>query len=163
MSADDALRQQVLDILRRTTEGRFEDAVRDFPIEAANRQPPNVDYTPWHLVEHLRVGQHDILEYIRNPRYVSPKWPDEYWPPKDQRADAAAWDQSLEAFRADRKALEELVADPRTDLLAPLPHTPGHTVLREVHLVVGHIAYHLGEFGILRQVMQTWPRSTEGV
>lgn len=159
MSADNALREHVLNILQRTTEGRFEDAVRDFPVGSINAVPPNVDYTPWGLIEHLRVGQRDILEYIRNPRYVSPKWPDEYWPPRGQQADATAWNRSLEQFRSDRKALYEVVADPSTDLLAPMPRTPEHTVLREVFLVVGHSAYHIGEFGILRQVMQTWPAS----
>jgi hypothetical protein len=122
-----------------------------------NVNPPNVDYTPWGLIEHLRISQWDILEYIRNPQYVSPKHPDGYWPPSGQRADAAAWKKSLDAFRADREALAALVADPRTDLLAPMPHTPGHTVFREIGLVVAHSSYHLGEFGILRQVMQTWP------
>jgi hypothetical protein len=50
------------------------------------------------------------------------------------------------------------VADPSTDLTAPMPHTPGHTVLREAFLVAGHSASHLGEFSILREVMQTWPK-----
>lgn len=161
MSTDDALREHVLSLLRSAAERRFEEAVRDFPMEFINVHPPNVDYTPWHLIEHLRIGQWDVLEYIRNPRHVSPQWPDGYWPAKGQRADAGAWRKSLDEFRADRKALEDLVADPHTDLLAPIPHTPEHTVLREVALVAGHSAYHIGEFAILRQVMQTWPATRQ--
>jgi hypothetical protein len=157
MSADDAMRQHVLDLLRRTTDRRFEEAVRDFPPAFMNANPPNVDYSSWFLLEHLRISQWDILEYIRNPQYVSPKHPDGYWPATGAQADVAGWNRTLDAFRADREALAELVADPRTDLLVPMPHTPGHTVFREISLVVGHTAYHLGEFGILRQVMQTWP------
>jgi hypothetical protein len=53
------------------------------------------------------------------------------------------------------------VADPATDLLAGIPGTPGHTILREVRLVGDHNAYHLGEFAILRQVMGTWPPTRE--
>ena len=49
------------------------------------------------------------------------------------------------------------MADPATDLLATIPGTPGHTILREVRLVGAHNAYHIGEFAILRQVMGTWP------
>lgn len=157
MGTDDGLREQMLNILRNTTERRFEWAVKDFPEEFVNARPPNVEYTPWHLIEHMRVGQWDILEYIRKPGHVSPNWPNEYWPPQSQQADADTWRRSVDTFRADRKALEELIADPATDLLAPLPHTPGHTVLREALLVVGHTAFHVGEFAILRQVMQTWP------
>lgn len=156
MSADDALREHILNLLRGTTERSFEEAARDFPADFLNVNPPNVDYTPWQLIEHLRVSQWDILEYIRNPQYAAPRWPEEYWPAKSSTAGLADWNQSLDAFRADGNALAALVADPRIDLLAPMPHTPGHTVLREVFLVAGHSAFHLGEFAILRQVMQTW-------
>ena len=38
----------------------FEEAVADFPDEAINRRPPSIDYTPWHLLEHLRLTQADI-------------------------------------------------------------------------------------------------------
>lgn len=157
MGTDDGLREHLLNILRNTTERRFEWAVKDFPEGFVNARPPNVEYTPWHLIEHMRVGQWDILEYIRKPGHASPSWPNEYWPPQGQQADADAWRRSVDAFRADRKVLEELIADPTTDLLAPMPHKTGHTVLREALLVVGHIAFHVGEFAILRQVMQTWP------
>src|SRR5581483_2764011 len=111
MTAEDPLRQHVLELLRRTTERGFEEAVRDFPPEAMNTRPPNVEYTPWHLLEHLRIGQSDLLQYIRDPQYRSPHWPDEYWPPRDQRADEAAWQRSVDGFRTDRAALLELVAD----------------------------------------------------
>ncbi len=50
-----------------------------------------------------------------------------------------------------------MVVDPRTDLVAPIPHAQGYTVLREILLVADHNAYHIGEFAILRQVMATWP------
>ena len=158
MSADDPVRQQVVELLRRTTERAFEDAVRDFPMDAINRRPPNVEYTPWHLLEHVRVGLWDIVSYIRDQKHVSPKWPDDYWPEKNAQADPAAWNKTIESVRADREALLRLVGDPSTDLTAPMPHTPGHTVLREAFLVAGHTAGHLGEFSILREVMQTWPK-----
>lgn len=158
MPTDDALRQHVLDYFRQATERRYEECIKNFPPEAMNLRPPNVDYTPWHLMEHLRVGQRDILDYIRGPEYVARKWPDEYWPAKDDRADVEAWNKTAESFRADREAIAAIIAAPDTDLLAPLANTPGHTILREVFLVAGHISYHLGEFGILREVMQTWRR-----
>src|SRR5512140_2953714 len=101
MTIDDPMRQHVLDMLRRSTERGFEDAVRDFPMDAINRHAPNVAWTPWHLLEHLRVGLWDIVEYIRDGQHVSPKWPEEYWPAKDAQADAAAWNRTVEAFRAD--------------------------------------------------------------
>jgi hypothetical protein len=140
----------------------FDDAVADFPEWAINARPPNVDYTPWQLLEHLRITQWDILEYIRNPEHVSPDWPIGYWPDRDATATSAEFGATVAAFRADLAALRELVADPATDLLAAMPHTPGHSVMREVRIVADHNAYHIGEFAILRQVMGSWPARRRG-
>jgi hypothetical protein len=136
---------------------RFEDAVADFPDEGINARPSNVTYTPWHLLEHLRITQRDILDYIRDPTYVAPDWPVDYWPGTDATATPAQFADSVRAFLADRAALRALVDDPGTDLAAPIPHTPGHSVAREVRIAADHNAYHVGEFAILRQVMGTWP------
>jgi hypothetical protein len=155
---DAALRDELVQLLRGQSAFRILDhVVADFPADAMNRRPPNVPYTPWALLEHIRVGQNDILQYIRDPKYVSPHWPDEYWPPPDQQADAAAWQQTVDAIKADRDALADLIVDPKLDLTAPLPHAPDHTLLRELRLAAGHTSFHLGEFSVLRQVMGTWP------
>jgi len=135
----------------------FEDAVADFPDDAINRRPPNVNYTPWHLVEHLRITQYDILEYVRNPAWVSPDWPIGYWPHPDTTASSAEFAAGVAAFLADRAALRDLVVDPAWDLVAPIAHTPGHSLLREILIVADHNAYHVGELAVLRQVMGAWP------
>ena len=158
MAADDTLRQHLLDLLGGRSSGtRFDDAVADFPPAAFNRTPPKLPYSPWQLLEHLRIGQRDILSYIRDPSYQSPKWPEGYWPPSDVSANEARWRETLAGFRADQQALQGVIADPKVDLLAPMPHTPGHTVLREILLATSHNAYHIGEFAALRGVMGTWP------
>lgn len=152
------MREQLLALLRGgNAHLTFEQAVADFPLEFINRRPPNVPYTPWHLLEHLRIAQWDILEFIRNPQHVSPEWPKGYWPAADEQADAARWQQTLAEFQADMQALQDLAANPATDLLAEIPHAPGYTILREILLVADHNAYHIGEFAILRQIMGTWP------
>jgi DinB family protein len=157
MRLDDVVREQLLALLRGgNAHMPFEEAVAGFPLERINDPPPNVPYTPWHLLEHLRIAQWDILEFIRNPAHVSPPWPEGYWSPPSARAHAQTWADTIAAFQADLRALEELVADPTTDLAAPLPHAPDYTVLREILVVTDHNAYHIGEFAILRQVMGTW-------
>ncbi len=158
MTDTDILREQVLALIDgRGAHMPFDAAVADFPDDAINRRPPNVAYTPWHLLEHIRIAQRDILDYMRDRAYLAPAWPEEYWPARDATATPDQFAATIEAFRADRAALHALVADPATDLLAAIPNTPGHTILREVRLVGDHNAYHLGEFAILRQVMGTWP------
>lgn len=158
MSADQIVREQLLALLRGgNAHLGFDDAVADFPMDQINAEPPNVPYTPWHLLEHLRLAQWDILEFIRNPDHVSPGWPEGYWPARDEQTDQARWQKTIGDFRADLKALQDLVADPQTALYAELPHAPGYNILREILVVADHNAYHIGEFAILRQVMSTWP------
>jgi DinB superfamily len=157
MSVDDVVREQLLALLRGgNAHMPFDEAVAGFPLAHINDHPPHVPYTPWHLLEHLRIAQWDILEFIRNPAHVSPPWPEGHWPAREARADAQAWAGTIAAFQADLQALQALVADPTTDLSAPLPHAPGYTILREILVVADHNAYHIGEFAILRQVMETW-------
>jgi len=158
MDSDQTLRQHLVNLLRvRQAHMTFDDAVKDFPPDKFNTCPPNVPYSAWHLIEHLRIAQWDILDYIRNPDYQYLEWPKDYWPAPDAQADAAAWQRTIDQFHADLDALEALVRDPEIDLMAPIPHGEhGHTVLREVLLVADHNAYHIGELGILRQVMDTW-------
>jgi hypothetical protein len=158
MNPDQALRQHLLYLLQmKGAHLSFDDAVADFPEQFINTFPPNVTYTPWQLVEHLRIAQWDILEYVRNPQHVSPEWPLNYWPRRDAFADTATWNRTIDQFRQDLEAMQAIVADPNTDLLAPIPHgQDGHTVLREALLVADHNAYHIGELAILRQVLDAW-------
>ena len=158
MDTDQALRKHLLALLHdRQAHMMFDDVVANFPMNLINVQPPNVTYTPWHLIEHLRFTQWDILEYMRNPNYTTPRWPDEYWPPPDAQADPAMWTQTIKQFQNDLLAIEHIVSDPQTDLYAPIAHGyDGHPILREVLLVADHNAYHIGELGILRQVMNAW-------
>ncbi len=137
------------------------EAVADFPDEAINTRPPNVAYTPWHLLEHIRLTQVDILEYVLVDDYVEHRWPDDFWPDRDAVATREQWDETISRFHADVEALKALVLDPERDLTAVIPGTPGHTLLREVRIVADHNAYHVGEFAVLRQVMGTWPQGHE--
>ena len=158
MDSDALLREQLRALLQGgQAHMTFEEAVTDFPRDYMNAKAPHVPYTPWQLLEHMRIAQGDILEFIRNPQYVSPPWPLGFWPAEGIQANAAAWERTLVSFRADLMALQRLAADPSVDLFAPIPHGRGQSILRELLLVADHTAFHLGEFGILRQVMQTWP------
>jgi hypothetical protein len=159
MMKDEVVRDQLLNLLRRgNAHMNLDEAVADFPQDQMNTRPPNVPYTPWHLLEHIRITQWDILEFIRNPDHVSPEWPEGYWPARDAQADVQRWMQTIEQYRTDLAALQDIVADPETDLYATMPQGAPYTILREILTVADHTAYHVGEFGILRQVMGTWPK-----
>lgn len=155
---DQAYREQLVRLLEGDdAHMRFEEAVADFPDPAINARPPNVAYSPWHLVEHLRITQRDILDYIVDPGYEEMTWPVDYWPAPDATATPGQFAASVHAFLADRDALRALVTNPDLDIDALMPNTPGHSIAREIRIAGDHCAYHVGEFAILRQVMGTWP------
>lgn len=160
MAADSELRRQLVHMLtKRQAHMDFEDVVAEFPEDHINRRPPNCDYTYWHLIEHLRLTQRDILDYVAADEYHWPQWPDDYWPERTAETDAAGWQQTISQFTADRARLVELVNDPEVDLFVPLPNSGEHKhdLLREINVVASHNAYHIGELGILRQVDGLWP------
>ena len=134
----------------------FEIAVADLPADLRGRTPAGLPYSPWQLVEHLRITQHDILDFCRNPSYHELDWPDEYWPASGATPSAKAWDESLRRYREDRSALQALARDPAVELTARIPHGTGQTYLRELLLAADHAAYHLGELIVVRRLLGAW-------
>jgi hypothetical protein len=155
---DKTVREQLTNLLlKRQAHMSFEDAVADFPTEHINTKPVHVDYTFWHLIEHIRICQWDILDYIRNPDYVAPEFPVGLWPAPDSTTDVSGWNKTIVQFKTDRDALVAIINNPQTDVYAQIPHGyEGHNILREILVVADHNAYHIGEFGILRQTMGLW-------
>jgi len=157
MDRDQMLRDHVLYLLR---DGgahlSFDKAVAGLPAKLRGAKPPGVPHTPWRLLEHMRIAQWDILEFSRNSHHASPKFPEGYWPKGEAPPNAAAWNDSLKQFRADLKGMENLVADPKTDLFARIPHGDGQTILREALLVADHNSYHLGQMVVIRRMLGAW-------
>lgn len=152
-----SLREHLLYLLRDGgTHLHFDKAVADIPPALHGRTVPPVPHSPWRLLEHMRICQWDILEFSRNPKHVSPNFPDGYWPRGDAPPDDRAWDRAVDGFRTDLGAMCALVADPATDLFAPIPHGDGQTVLREALLVADHNAYHLGQLVVIRRLLGCW-------
>jgi hypothetical protein len=155
MDNDQALRENLLHLLRGGgAHVDFESVIADFPVTLINRKVEHIPYTPWQVLEHMRIAQWDILEFSRNADHVSPPWPEGYWPAGASTGDAGAWNKSVEAFRADLKEVESLVADSSTDLFAPIAHGEGQTILREALLLADHNAYHLGVLVTLKRILK---------
>jgi hypothetical protein len=157
MKQSDALREHVLDLLRgRNAHIDFDKAVADLPSNLRGIKPKGAPHTAWQLLEHMRIAQWDILEFSRDPKHVSPAWPEGYWPKTEAPPSPAAWNNSLRKFRADWKAVAKLVADKKKNLFARIPHGTGQTVLREALLVADHNAYHVGQLVLLRRLLGAW-------
>ena len=155
--AEKILREHLVNLLRGGgAHLDFDSAVKSIPAALRGRRPARSPHSPWELIEHLRIGQWDILEFCRNAKHQSPKWPEGYWPKSAAPPSASAWSKSIRAFRADLEAMCALVADPRTDLYARIPHGDGQTVLREALLIADHNAYHLGQLVLVRRLLGAW-------
>jgi hypothetical protein len=157
MGKVDMLREQFIKLLGwQDAHVNFDSAVEGIPTPLQGVRPEGLPYSLWQLLEHMRLTQRDIVDFCRDPAYKAPKWPDAYWPKGAVPPTPEAWEESVAAFRADRKWLERLVDDPTLDLYAKIPHGEGQTYLREVLLVADHNAYHLGEFVAVRRLLGVW-------
>ena len=116
-TSDKVLREHVIELLNgRGAHSGFDDVVKNMPEKLRGVKPDGLPHSAWMLLEHLRRAQWDILEFSRNRKYKSPKWPEGYWPETAAPPSKAAWDESIQQFRKDLKVMQQLVANPKTDL-----------------------------------------------
>ncbi|HXY02337.1 MAG TPA: DinB family protein [Terriglobales bacterium] len=157
MDTDKNLRQHLVDLLRGgNAHVKFEDVILEFPANLRGQKASNLPHSAWMLLEHVRIAQWDILEFSRNQKHKSPKWPEGYWPATDDPPSAAQWNTSVKQFRADLKEMEDLVKNPKTDLFAKIPWGDGQTILREALLIADHNAYHLGQIVDVKRLLGAW-------
>jgi len=154
-----ALREHVVYLLKGGgAHVHFTDAIEGFPEAKRGAFVAELPHTGWQLLEHARIAQWDILEFSRNPKHVSPGFPEGYWPKTPGPPDAAAWNKSVEAFQRDLEEMIALVKNPKTNLYAEIPHGDGQTILREALLLADHNSYHLGQLVDLRRALGAWPQ-----
>jgi uncharacterized damage-inducible protein DinB len=134
----------------------FEGAIAGIPKSKRGQSPPGLPYSPWQLLEHLRLAQKDILEFCRNPKYVEMHWPDDYWPKDPAPPDAKAWDASVASFKRDREKMKHVARETK-DLYSSVPTgDETQTYLRALLLVTDHNAYHLGQLVAVRRALGEW-------
>jgi uncharacterized damage-inducible protein DinB len=155
--SDRALREHIAALLRwEDAHAGLDRIAEGVPHDRWSASPPGLPYTLWQLLEHIRLAQHDILDFSRNPGYSELRWPDDYWPPAGAAPSEDDLAGTLAALRQDRDALIAMALDPRIDLLARIPHGTGQTYLRELLLAADHTSYHLGQMVVVRRALGIW-------
>ncbi len=155
---DDSLRKHVLYLLRGGgAHMAFDEFINSFPADLCNRQIDRLPYTPWQILEHMRLAQWDILEFSRDADHLSPEFPKGYWPKPDDFGNSGLWQKTVEGFRKDLQAMETLVEDSSSDMHAKIPHGDGQTILREALLIADHNAYHLGALAVMARILKAGP------
>jgi len=151
---DQALRERLIHALRGDESHiEFEAAIEGVTAELAGTKVDGAPHTIWQLLEHMRIALHDLVEFSRNPRHKSPKWPEGYWPTTEAPANAAEWDESIAAFQKHAQEMEELINNPNLDLFKPIEGGTGQTLLREAIVAGSHNSYHLGQLMLLKKTL----------
>jgi hypothetical protein len=152
------LQQHLLDLLSfKGAHAGFDEAVRGLAVPLRGKKIRGVPHTAWQLLEHMRIAQSDILEFSRDAKHVSPKWPEGYWPESATPPSGGAWNKSILSFRRDLDDIKKLVANADEEhLYARIPHGDGQTLLREALLVADHNSYHLGQLILIRKIVGAW-------
>lgn len=157
MVSDQALRKQLVELLTwQSAHAGFDRAIANLPAAARGQRANGMAHSVWQIVEHLRLAQHDILDFSRNPNYREMKWPDDYWPANGSPPDDAAWKASVDGFHKGLQEFCALVMDPERELDAVFEWGDGQTLLREALLLADHNAYHVGEIVAARRALGVW-------
>jgi hypothetical protein len=157
MSNDQALRRHLAPLLTsESAHASFEAALADFRAALHGEQPTGAAHTPWQVLEHMRITQRDVLDRIGNANHRALAFPDEYWPPAAVPRKNDAWDASVAAFRADQKALADVIGKNDIDLFGPTRPGADGVLLDDLLMIVDHNAYHLGELILLRRLLGAW-------
>lgn len=134
----------------------FDEAVKNLPANLRGVKPDKLPYSIWQLAEHIRIAQWDILEFSRNEKYQSPKWPDEYWPKNEAPESENDWENCLQQIKNDRDEFVDLLHENEDKLFVPFSYGDGQTLLREALLIADHTSYHTGEIIALRRLLGAW-------
>lgn len=154
---DSILRQNLVELLRGGhAHVTPQQALNGLDPTLRNTRPADGLHSVWEELEHLRIAQEDILRYTLDASWVSPAFPEGYWPKAADGLTEEAWAASVAAFLTDLEAVIRLVEDQNLDLTAEIPHGEGRTYLRQALLVADHNAYHLGQIVQTRKALGNW-------
>lgn len=157
MASDKTVRELLLEQLEgRSAHVDFNQAVQGLTYKQASIKVEGVPHTIWELIEHIRIAQHDILEFCKNPDYQEIDWPDDYWPQKSSPDSKEQFEESIQTTLNGIEEMRELIRDPQNDLQKPFSHGKGQTLFREAMLIVDHNAYHIGQIVLIRKLLGSW-------
>ena len=154
-SADQALREHLVALLRSGhAHMTLDQAVRGFPLDRVGVRPRGMPHSAWELLEHIRLAQLDILRFSQSANYVSPPFPEGYWPTSPEPENATKWSASIRRYRKDLAEFEAMILDPEQRLHKKFPWGEGQTLLRETLTIADHTSYHMGQLVLVRKLVE---------
>jgi uncharacterized damage-inducible protein DinB len=136
----------------------FADAVAELDPSLRNKKPEGLPHSVWDIVEHIRIAQHDLLDFCRNPDYHHDlTWPDDYWPKGSGPISHDDWGNSLAAIDRETSELKAFTTEHGRDLTEKITAGTGQTYLRTILVALDHTSYHTGEIVTIRRLLGAWP------
>jgi hypothetical protein len=129
----------------------FDRVVEDFPLAAINKKVKGIPHSPYDLVEHMRLAQTDIIDFISNPNYREMNWPDDYWPKAEGTEEN--WNRSIQNFLKDRDELVHMINDDSLNLFQPLSKGKEYNIFRQIIIMANHHSYHTGQLMQLKRAL----------
>jgi hypothetical protein len=135
----------------------LDEALDGVAFDLLGKKIAGLPYTIWQLADHIRIAQWDILEFSRNAKYISPEWPDGYWPSEIKPTSNKEWENCIHQIRADKASFIELLSTAE-DIYKPFNYGNGQSLLKEALVLADHNSYHTGQIIILRRMLHDWSK-----
>ena len=156
--ADAALVKNLVSLLEKgNAHVSLDTALQGIPLASLGETPAHLPYSIWQIAEHIRIAQWDLLEFSRNERHISPKWPEGYWPKETAPLNGGAWEQCVSQIKADRASFVALIKHAGVALYQPFKYGDGQSLLKEALVMADHNSYHTGEIVVIRRLCKIWP------
>ena len=130
-----------------------DDLLKQIPLEYVGKNLEDIPYTIYELVYHMRLAQLDIIRYCSDSEYEEPEWPEDYWPERSTPFDEEEWNNLLQKFIAERDEFREYIIKKPSHLFKEVQPDTGHTLLRQILLLIEHNAYHIGQLYVMNRLL----------
>jgi uncharacterized damage-inducible protein DinB len=136
----------------------FDRCLEGLPPELRGKRADNLPHSVWELVDHIRIAQHDLLDFCANPKYSHDiEWPGDYWPKAPAPKNDKEWTDCLDMLHADVAAMKKFTVDNAEKLAEKIPWGTGQTFLRTVLVAMDHVSHHTGQIIFVRRALGSWP------
>jgi len=130
----------------------IEKVLEGFPFEKAGERFAPLEHSMWMLVEHLRIVNRDLIDWVSAENYSEKSYPSGYWPGAEPES-LKVWEDSIESIAEDMGLMRGWVSGGNVDITSPLKRNPDHSPFREILLTIAHNGYHIGQMVDLRVLL----------
>lgn len=156
MKNEETIKKELTTLLKKgNSHVSLDDALLGIPHEKVAIRPDGLPYSLWELTEHIRISQWDIVQFCKDPKHESPKWPEGYWP-KEKHPSEEEWKKCLDKITSDRNEMIDMLNNSGERLFDPIPHGDGQSLFKEALVLADHTSYHTAEIIVVRRLLHIW-------